>query len=61
MKKIFTIITTGFMIMAFSSPAFASTEVSQMAIEKGGQAVAQCAKSMDKGVSECAQMPICNQ
>jgi len=49
------------MIMAFSSTAFASTEVSQMAIEKGGQAVAQCAQLMDKGVSECALMPICNQ
>ncbi|TGE37240.1 hypothetical protein E4K67_15375 [Desulfosporosinus fructosivorans] len=61
MKKIFTIITTGFMIMAFSNTAFASTAVSQMATNKGGQAVAQCAQLMDKGVSECAQMSICNQ
>lgn len=61
MKKIFTIITTGFMVLAFSSSAFASTAVSEMAITKGGQAVAQCAQTMDKGVSECAQMPICNQ
>lgn len=61
MKKIITIITTGLMILAFSSTAFASTAVSEMAINKGGQAVAQCAQTMDKGVSECAQMPICNE
>ncbi|GAB6153564.1 hypothetical protein JCM17380_23140 [Desulfosporosinus burensis] len=61
MKKIFTIITTGFMIMAFSNAAFASTAVSQMATNKGGQAVAQCAQTMDKGVSQCAQIPICNE
>jgi len=61
MKKIITIITTGLMILAFSSTAFASTTVSEMAINKGGQAVAQCAQTMDKGVSECAQMPICNE
>ncbi|SHH11570.1 hypothetical protein [Desulfosporosinus lacus] len=61
MKKIFTIITTGFMIMAFSNVAFASTAVSQMATTKGGQAVAQCAQKMDQGVSQCAQKPICNE
>lgn len=60
-KKIFTIITTGFMIMAFSSTAFASTEVSQMAIKNGGQAVAQCAQTMEKGVSQCAQISICKE
>ena len=61
MKKIFTIITTGCMVLAFSGTAFASTAISEMAINKGGQALAQCAKAMDKGVSECALMPICNQ
>ena len=61
MKKIFTIITTGFMIMAFSNTAFASTAVSQMATTKDGQAVAQCAQTMDKGISQCAQMPNCNE
>ena len=61
MKKIFTIITTGLMVLAFSSTAFASTAVSEMATNNGGQAVAQCAQSMDKGVSECAQMPIFNK
>lgn len=61
MKKVFTIITTGFMVLAFSSTAFASTAVSEMAINKGGQAVAECAQTMDNGVSKCAQMPICNE
>lgn len=61
MRKIFTIITTGLMVLAFSSTAFASTAVSEMATNNGGQSVAQCAQSMDKGVSECAQMPICNE
>ena len=61
MKKIITIITTGLMVLAFSSTAFASTAVSEMAKDKGGQAVAHCAKTMDRGVSECAHMPICNE
>ncbi|HBV87183.1 hypothetical protein [Desulfosporosinus sp.] len=61
MKKIATVITTGLMVLAFSSNAFASTAVSEMARSKGGQAVAQCAQAMDKGVSECAQKPICNE
>ena len=33
--------------MAFSNTAFASTAVSQMATNKGGQAVAKCAQKMD--------------
>jgi len=28
---------------------------------KGGQHVAQCAQSMDKGVSDCAQMTVCEK
>ncbi len=61
MKKIYTMLTTGFMILAFSNAALASTAVSQMATNMSGQAVAKCAQLMDKGVSECAQMPICNE
>ncbi|KGK88384.1 hypothetical protein DP73_12885 [Desulfosporosinus sp. HMP52] len=61
MKKVFTIITTGFMVLAFSSTAFASTAVSEMATNKGGQSVAECAQTMDNGVSKCAQMPFCNE
>lgn len=61
MKKIATVITTGLMVLAFSSTAFASTAVSEMARNKGGQTVAQCAQTMDIGVSECAQMLICNE
>ncbi|WP_366922550.1 hypothetical protein MFMK1_003014 [Metallumcola ferriviriculae] len=41
-------------LFAFSGNAFAANMVSKMAVEKGGQAVAQCAQTMDKGVSQCA-------
>ncbi|MCO1603349.1 hypothetical protein [Desulfosporosinus nitroreducens] len=61
MKKIATVITTGLMVLAFSSTAFASTAVSEMARNKGVQTVAQCAQTMDKGVSECTQNPTCNE
>ena len=61
MKKIITVITTFAFILTFSSTAFASNAVSQMATAKGGQQVAQCAKTMEKGVSECAQMPACEK
>lgn len=61
MKKIVTVITTGLMVLAFSSTVFASTAISEMARNMGGQAVAQCAQTMDKGVSECARMLICNE
>lgn len=61
MKKIITIATTFALLLTFSSTAFADNAVSQMATTKGGQHVAQCAKTMEKGVSECAQLTICQK
>jgi hypothetical protein len=58
-KKIITLVAAGIMIFAFSTNAFAASAVSQMAVTKGGQHVAECAQDMDKGVSECAKMPVC--
>jgi predicted lipoprotein with Yx(FWY)xxD motif len=60
MKKLTLTLTTGLFLLAFAGNAMASTAVSQMATEKGGQAVSECAITMDKGVSECAILPICN-
>ena len=60
MKKIAIFVSTAAMVLSFSSFAFAENAVSQMAISHGGKAVAQCAQQMDKGVSECAKMPVCN-
>jgi hypothetical protein len=31
-----------------------------MAVTKGGQAVAQCARTMEQGVSACVSMQTCN-
>ncbi len=59
MKKIAILVSTAAMVLSFSSFAFAQNAVSQMATTHGGKAVAQCAQAMDKGVSECAKMPVC--
>jgi len=61
MKKIVTLTATLAMLLAFSSTALAANAVSEMAVSKGGQHVAQCAQSMDKGVSDCAQMTVCEK
>lgn len=60
MKKLTLAVTTSLFLLAFAGNAMASTAVSQMATANGGQTVAECAQSMDQGVSECAQNPICN-
>lgn len=60
MKKLKIALATGLFLLAFAGNAMASNAVSQMAGEFGGQAVAECARTMDLGVSECAQMTICN-
>jgi len=59
MKKM--IYVAVFLIAALvSAPqVFAANNVSEMAVTKGGQAVAQCAQTMEKGVSECARMSEC--
>jgi len=58
-KKILVIISSCFMVLTFSSFAFAQNAVSQMATARGGQHLAQCAQQMNKGVSECAKVPEC--
>ena len=59
MKRFFTVCAAAAMVMAASSVAFAGNNVSQMAVEKGGQHIAECARMMDKGISECARMAEC--
>jgi hypothetical protein len=59
MKKLLSIAAVGVMLLASSNSAFAENAVSKMANTKGGKSVAQCAKEMDKGVSECAKLPEC--
>lgn len=61
MKRMTIILMTGLFLISFAGNAMASTAVSQMAVENGGQTVALCAQTMDLGVSECAQIPNCNQ
>lgn len=61
MKKAITLTLTLVFLLAFSNVAFAANAVSEMATNKGGQHVAQCAQSMDKGVSKCAQMRVCEK
>lgn len=59
MKLIAKMVLTTVMVLSFSATAFAATAVSDMAVNKGGRHVAECAKMMT-GVSECAQMPACD-
>lgn len=60
MKKLFAIALLGVTLLSSSTTAFAANTVSETAVNKGGQAVAECAKMMDKGVSECLQASSCN-
>ena len=59
MKKLLSIAVVGVMFLASSNSAFAANHVSEIANTKGGQHVAECAKKMDKGVSECVKLPQC--
>lgn len=59
MKKVVTLFLAAALMIASSAMVFADNAVSNMAKQKGGQAVAQCAKAMNKGVSECAVLPEC--
>jgi len=59
MKKLLSITLVGMALLASSNSVFAATHVSEMANTKGGQHVVQCAKKMDKGVSECVKLPQC--
>jgi hypothetical protein len=54
-------LTTTLFFLALTGNVMAATSVSQMALDNGGQAVAECSKAMDKGISECVNMPVCNE
>jgi hypothetical protein len=53
MKKLIAITILGITLISSSSTAFAANHVSQMAVNKGGRSVAECAQMMEKGVSGC--------
>ena len=61
MKKLIVLTLAGMIMAAASISVFAENAVSIMAVEKGGKSVAACASEMDKGVSECAKMTVCNE
>lgn len=55
MKKLFAIAILGLTLLSSSGTAFAANNVSQMAVDKGGRSVAECAQMMDQGVSQCVK------
>jgi hypothetical protein len=48
MKKLLAITILGLTLLSSSSTAFAANNVSQMAVNKGGRSVAECAQMMDR-------------
>ena len=60
MKKLLAITILGLTLLSSSGTAFAANNVSQMAVNKGGRSVAECAQMMDKGVSQCVNSAGCN-
>lgn len=54
MKKILFLFIAAAVILAPTQKVYAVNMVSEMAVTKGGQSVAECAKSMDRGISNCA-------
>ena len=61
MKKLLSIAIVGVLLLGSSSSVFAANNASNMATTKGGEHVAECAQEMDKGVSQCAQIPECEK
>ncbi len=59
MKKLVYVAVIALALLGTAPQVFADNNVSQMAVIKGGQAVAQCAQTMEKGVSECAKLSEC--
>lgn len=59
MKKFLYITVVSLALLGTVPQAFAANNVSQMAITEGGKRVAECARAMEKGVSECLNMPVC--
>lgn len=59
MKKLVYVAVFALALMLTTPQVFAANNVSQMAVLKGGQAVAQCARTMERGVSECVKLSVC--
>ncbi|MDK9711113.1 hypothetical protein [Acidaminobacter sp.] len=59
MKKTIAASILSLLLITYGSQAFASNAVSNMATNNGGLSVAECAKTMDRGVSVCAQHDAC--
>lgn len=59
MKKLLSVAILGVVLFASSNSVLAANNVSRMAVNMGGQSVAECAQSMDRGVSQCAKAPEC--
>ncbi|MBS3968758.1 MAG: hypothetical protein KGZ94_01445 [Clostridia bacterium] len=57
MKKLFVITALALGLLIYSGPILATNMVSNMATEKGGLAVAECAKRMG-GLQQCATQNI---
>lgn len=53
MKKLLAAVVLTITLFTTTSTAYAANNVSEMATTKGGKAVAECAKMMEKGVSHC--------
>jgi len=60
MKKLFSVIVISLVVLGLVPQAFAaghiSNHVALHATTMGGQHVAECAQSHERGVSECARM-----
>lgn len=61
MKKALLVTLVGSFFLISTSNVFAANHISEMATTKSGKHVAQCAKTMDKGVSECVDMTECDK
>lgn len=60
-KSLFILLATIVIFAASPKQAYAANMVSEMAVNKGGQAVAECARTMEKGISECAKALECEK
>ena len=62
MKKSLVILIAAVVIFSASpKQAYAANMVSEMAVNKGGQSVAECARTMEKGISECVKALECEK
>lgn len=61
MKKTFFALIATLIIFGSSSQVYAVNMVSEMAVNKGGQSVAECARTMEKGISECTKVLECTK